>query len=69
MNKFPNAFVIILSVILFAWVLTFIIPKGNYEREFDTLNNRNYVVPNSYEQKEVPQNWIKNDSKSQSSYY
>lgn len=54
MNKFPNAFVIILSAILFAWVLTFIIPKGNYQREFDTLNNRNNVVPNSYEQKEAP---------------
>ncbi|WMN11056.1 Na+/H+ antiporter NhaC family protein [Marivirga salinae] len=55
MNKFPNAFVIILSAILFAWILTFIIPKGNYQREFDTLNNRNNVVPNSYEQKEAPQ--------------
>ena len=55
MNKFPNAFVIILSSILFAWVLTFIIPKGNYQREFDTLNNRNNVVPNSYKQKEAPQ--------------
>ncbi len=54
MNKFPNAFVIILSAILFAWVLTFIIPKGNYQREFDTINNRNNVVPNSYEQKEAP---------------
>jgi len=55
MKKFPNAFVIILSAILFAWILTFIIPKGNYQREFDTLNNRNNVVPNSYEQKEAPQ--------------
>ncbi len=55
MNKFPNAFVIILSAILFAWVLTFIVPKGNYQREFDTLNNRNNVVPNSYQQKEAPQ--------------
>jgi uncharacterized ion transporter superfamily protein YfcC len=55
MNKFPNAFVIILSSILFAWVLTFIIPKGNYQREFDIVNNRNNVVPNSYEQKEAPQ--------------
>ena len=55
MKKFPNAFVIILSAILFAWVFTFIIPKGSYQREFDTLNNRNKVVPNSYEQKEAPQ--------------
>ena len=54
MNKFPNAFVIILSVILFAWILTFIIPKGNYQRELDTVNNRTIVVPNSYERKEAP---------------
>ncbi|SDC88294.1 Uncharacterized membrane protein YfcC, ion transporter superfamily [Algoriphagus faecimaris] len=54
MNKFPNAFVIILSVILFAWILTFIIPKGNYQRELDTVNNRTTVVANSYEQIEAP---------------
>jgi len=54
MNRFPNAFVIILSVILFAWILTFIIPKGNYQRELDTVNNRTIVVPNSYQQQEAP---------------
>ena len=54
MNKFPNAFVIILSVILFAWILTFIIPKGNYQRELDAVNSRTIVVPDSYERKEAP---------------
>jgi uncharacterized ion transporter superfamily protein YfcC len=54
MKKFPNAFVIILSVILFAWILTFIVPKGNYQRELDTTTERTTVVPNSYEQKEAP---------------
>lgn len=54
MKKFPNAFVIILSVILFAWILTFIIPKGNYQREINTENNRTIVVPNSYEQRNAP---------------
>ncbi len=54
MNKFPNAFVIILSAILFAWILTFIIPTGNYQRKLDTVNNQTIVVPNSYEQKEAP---------------
>lgn len=54
MKKFPNAFVIILSVILFAWILTFIIPTGNYQREINKEDNRTIVVPNSYEQKEAP---------------
>ncbi|WPR77232.1 YfcC family protein [Algoriphagus sp. NG3] len=54
MNKFPNAFVIIFYAILFAWILTFIIPKGNYQREHNIVNNQTSVVPNSYEQKEAP---------------
>jgi uncharacterized ion transporter superfamily protein YfcC len=54
MKKFPNAFVIILSTILFAWILTFIIPKGSYQRAFDTVTERTAVVPNSYEQKDAP---------------
>jgi uncharacterized ion transporter superfamily protein YfcC len=54
MYKFPNAFVIILYVILFAWLFTFIIPKGNYLREENLETNRTIVVPNSYEQKEAP---------------
>ena len=54
MKRFPNAFVIILSVILFAWILTFIIPQGNYKREINTENNRTVVVPNSYEKLEAP---------------
>ncbi len=54
MIKFPNAFVIILSVILFAWVLTFIIPKGNYQRKIDTISERTSVVPDSYKQTDAP---------------
>ncbi len=54
MKKFPNAFVIILSVIVFAWILTFIVPKGNYQRELDTTTERITVVPNSYEPAEAP---------------
>ena len=54
MKKFPNAFVIILSVILFAWILTFIIPQGNYQREVNTENGRTVVVPDSYEQLDAP---------------
>lgn len=54
MKNFPNAFVIILSVVLFAWILTFIIPQGTYQREIDTVAERTIVVPNSYVQKEAP---------------
>ena len=54
MKRFPNAFVIILSVILLAWILTFIIPQGIYQREISTENNRTIVVPDSYEQIEAP---------------
>jgi uncharacterized ion transporter superfamily protein YfcC len=54
MKRFPNPFVIILSAILFAWILTFIIPQGNYQRKVNTENNRTIVVPNSYEQQNAP---------------
>ena len=53
MKKFPNAFVIILSVILFAWILTYIIPSGSYQREFNAIEDRTIVIPNSYEQQQV----------------
>lgn len=54
MRKFPNAFVIILSVIICAWVLTFLVPKGTYQREFDEITEQTTVVPNSYLEKEAP---------------
>ena len=54
MKRFPNAFVIILTVIFFSWIMTFIIPQGNYQREINAENNRTIVVPNSYEQLEAP---------------
>ena len=53
MKKFPNAFVIILFVILFAWVLTYVIPKGNYSRELDQTTERTVVVPDSFEYEET----------------
>lgn len=54
MRKFPNAFVIILTVILCSWLLTYIIPSGSYQRESDVLSERTSVIPNSYEQIEAP---------------
>jgi uncharacterized ion transporter superfamily protein YfcC len=49
MKKFPNAIVIILLVILVAWVLTFIIPQGSYNRIVDKTTEITIVVPNSYQ--------------------
>ena len=54
MKNFPNAFVIILSVIVLSWLLTFIIPKGSYERIVDVNTEQTTVVPNSYQQTEAP---------------
>lgn len=48
MKKFPNAIVIILAVIVVAWLLTFIIPQGSYERVFDGATETTIVVPDSY---------------------
>ena len=48
MKKFPNALVIMLGVIFLAWVLTFLIPKGTYERVLDPETNQTQVVAGSY---------------------
>lgn len=52
MKKFPNAIVIILGVILLAWILTFIVPQGSYERAFNDVTERTTVVQDSYQQQE-----------------
>ncbi|EAZ80866.1 YfcC family protein [Algoriphagus machipongonensis] len=54
MKKFPNAFVIILVAIIFGWILTFLIPKGTYQREFNPETEQTIVVPNSYTQQDAP---------------
>ncbi|WP_339717066.1 YfcC family protein [Cyclobacterium amurskyense] len=48
MKNFPNAFVIILAVIVFSWALTFIIPQGIYDREINAATGLEEVVNNSY---------------------
>lgn len=47
-KSFPNAFTIVVAFILLAGILTYIIPKGKYERVFDPVTNREVVVPGSY---------------------
>lgn len=53
MKKFPNALVIMLGAILTAWVLTYLIPSGSYERVTDTVTNQTSVVGDSYHQSDI----------------
>ncbi len=48
MKKFPNALVIMLGVILLAWILTFLIPKGTYQRITNPETEQTVVVGGSY---------------------
>lgn len=47
-NSFPNALTIVVAFILAAGVLTYIIPKGQYQRTVDPVTQREVVVPGSY---------------------
>lgn len=50
MKKFPNAFVILIAVIIFAWILTYIVPQGSYQRILDEATGTTRVLNNSYQQ-------------------
>jgi len=50
MKRFPNAFVILLGVIVLSWILTFIIPQGSYERVTDTESGQTAVIGGSYQE-------------------
>ena len=55
LRKLPDTLVIVLSIMVLFVGLTWIIPAGEYERK--VVNNREIVVPNTYESKEAsPQN-------------
>lgn len=49
MKKFPNAFVILIGVIIFSWILTYLIPQGSYERITDEASGITRVVNDSYQ--------------------
>lgn len=52
MKNFPNAFVIIISAVLLAWVLTYIIPQGSYQRITNEQTGITTVVNDSYQETE-----------------
>ena len=54
MKKFPNALVIMLGAILLAWILTFLIPQGTYQRIEQPESGRTTVVPGSFAQTAAP---------------
>ncbi len=47
-NSFPNALTIVVAFILAAGVLTYVIPKGQYQREVTPDTKREVVVAGSY---------------------
>src|SRR5574339_537970 len=47
-QSFPNAFTIVVAFIFLAGILTYIIPKGKYDRMLDPKTNREIAVPGSY---------------------
>ncbi|TNF72960.1 MAG: YfcC family protein [Bacteroidetes bacterium] len=49
MKRFPNAIVIILGVIVLSWVLTFIVPRGSYDRLTNPDTGQTTVISGSYQ--------------------
>ncbi len=54
MKKFPNALVIMIGFILFAAILTYIIPQGEYQRVLNAETNQLVVVNDSYQEIDAP---------------
>ncbi len=54
-QNFPNALVIVTFFIFLAGILTYVIPKGQYDRTVDPVTNREIVVSGSYHEVDAPQ--------------
>lgn len=48
-RSFPNALTIIVGFILLAGIMTYLIPKGSYQRVIDPSTQREVVVPGSFQ--------------------
>ena len=46
----PHAYFVLFLVICLAMVMTWVIPAGNFTREFNEAANRTLVVPGTYAQ-------------------
>lgn len=49
----PHAYVILLMIIIFCTILTWILPAGEFQRAIDPVLNREIVVPDSYKMVEA----------------
>ncbi|MDA0196592.1 MAG: hypothetical protein O2887_13960 [Bacteroidetes bacterium] len=47
--SFPNAMVLLVSFIVFAGFLSYVVPAGQYERVYDQEIEREVVIPGSYQ--------------------
>ena len=60
LKKVPHTYAIIVSVILFCAVLSWVVPAGEYERQTSDVNGvkRTVIVPGSFHRVEAaPQTW------------
>ena len=48
--KFPHTFITLFGFVLLACILTYIIPAGEFQREFDTITEQTVVIAESYHQ-------------------
>lgn len=48
MSRFPHTLLIIVGFIVLAGLATYLLPKGEYERQLDEATQREVVVPGSY---------------------
>ena len=48
-RSFPNALTILVGFILLAGIMTYLIPKGSYQRVIDPSTQREVVVPGSFQ--------------------
>lgn len=46
--KLPHVYVLLLLIMTIIWIVTFIIPSGEYARIFDELSQRELIDPNSF---------------------
>ncbi|MDD4844380.1 MAG: AbgT family transporter [Anaerotignum sp.] len=47
-KTFPHTFIVLFALVVFACILTYLIPAGQFERIFDETVNQTLVVPGSY---------------------
>ena len=47
-GRFPHVLAIIIASIILAWLATYVVPQGEYERKYDPKAKREVVVSGTY---------------------